>query len=154
MDLFNGFAVIYLHFCALKKIQLSTTNPIKDISTHFSLSIAKIQDIFHTHKPNERNAETHLVFTMPGTTEEVLHVSIENTFKQYSLWLSSGKLSPNQKDIIGWIQDGNSTYTYPQGQATIIQDVITTMAVANPEVAALVAKIKGEQFIFSRSGKI
>ena len=91
---------------------------------------------------------------MPGTTEEALHVSMKNTLKQNSLWLTSDELSAKQKDVIGWIQNDNSTYTHPQGQATTIQDATTTTAVANPEVAALVAKIKGEQFIFRRSGKI
>ena len=91
---------------------------------------------------------------MPGTTEEALHVSMKNTLKQYSLWLTSDKLSAKQKDAIGWIQNGNSTYTHPQGQTTTIQDTITTMVVENPEAAALFTKIKGEQFIFCRSGKI
>ena len=68
--------------------------------------------------------------------------------------MTSDELSAKQKNVIGWIQNSNSTYTHPQGQATTIQATITTMAVANPEAAALVAKIKGEQFIFCRLGKI
>ena len=58
------------------------------------------------------------------------------------------------KNVIGWIQNGNSTYTHPKGQATTIQAATTTMAATNPEAAALVAKIKGEKFLFCRSGKI
>ena len=63
------------------------------------------------------------------------------------------RIISHTKDVIGWIKNGNSTYIHPQGQATTIQDAITTMAVENPEAAALVAKIKGEQFIFCRLGK-
>ena len=90
---------------------------------------------------------------MPGTTKEALHISMKNTLKHYSLWLTSNKLPAKHKDIIGCIQNGNSTYTHPQGQATTIRDTIITMVVGNSEAAALVAKIKGEQFIFCRSGK-
>ena len=72
-------------------------NPIEDISTHFPPSIAKLQDFFHVHEPNERNAEIHLSFTMPGTSEEALHVSMKNILKKYSLWLTSDELSAIQK---------------------------------------------------------
>ena len=73
---------------------------------------------------------------------------MKNNFKQYSLWLTSNKLSAKQKDVKGWIQNGNYTYTHQKGQATTIQDAIITMSVENPEAVALVAKTKGEQFIF------
>ena len=54
----------------------------------------------------------------------------------------------------GWIQYGNPTYTNPQGQATKIQEEITKIAEVNPEAAKLFAKIKGEQFIYCRTGKM
>ena len=91
---------------------------------------------------------------MPGTTEAVLHDSMKHILTQNSLWLTSDKLSAKQKDVIGWIENDNSTYTNPQGQATTIQAATTTMAATNPAAAALVAKIKGEQFIFCKSGKL
>ena len=106
------------------------------------------------YESNERNAEIHLEFTMPGTTEAALHESMKNILTQNSLWLTSDELSAKQKDVIGWIQNDNSTYTHPQGQATTIQATIITMAVTNPTAAALVAKIKGEPFIFCKSNKI
>ena len=81
---------------------------------------------------------------MPGTTEAALHDSMKNTLTQNFLLLISDELSAKQKYVIDWIKNGNSTYTHSQGQATTIQDAITTMAVENPEAAALVAKIKGE----------
>ena len=56
-------------------------NPIEDISTQFPPSIAKLQDFFHVHELNERNAEIQLAFTMPGTIEDAPHVSMKNTLK-------------------------------------------------------------------------
>ena len=67
-----------------------------------------------------------------------------NTLKQYSLWLTSDELSAKQKDVIGWIRNGKYTYTHPQRQATTIQNVITIMAVKNPEAAVLVANSKSK----------
>ena len=132
--------------------------PIENISTQFPPSIEKLRDFYHVHEINERSAEIHLAFTMPGTTEDALHASMKNTLKQYSLWLTSKELSAKQQVWIGWIQNGNSTYTHSQGQATTIQEAITTMAEENLEAATLFAKIKfkikGEQFIYCRPGKI
>ena len=51
-------------------------------------------------------------------------------------------------------QNGNPTYTHQQGQAKMIQAAIIKMTVTYPEAVALVAKIKGKQFIFCKSGKI
>ena len=54
---------------------------------------------------------------MPGEIEAALHNSMRNTLRQNFLWLTSDKLSAKQKDEINWIQNGNPTYTHPQGQA-------------------------------------
>ena len=62
------------------KIQLPS-DPIEDISTDFSSSIAELQDFFHVHEGNNRNTENYISFTMPGTTTEVLHDSIRNTLR-------------------------------------------------------------------------
>ena len=128
--------------------------PIKNISTQFPPSIAKLRDFFHVHEINERSAEIHLAFTMPGTTEDALHASMKNTLKQYSLWLTSKELLAKQQVWIGWIKYGNPTYTNPQGQATRIQEEITKMAEVNPAAAKQFAKIKGEQYIYCRPGKM
>ena len=84
-------------------------DPIEDISTDFPSSKAEIQDFFHVHESNERNAEIHLSFTMPGTTEAALHGSMKNTLTQNFLWLTSDEFSAKQKDEIGFVQNGNPT---------------------------------------------
>ena len=140
-------------FYATAKIQLPP-DPIEDISTDFPFSTAELQDFFHMHKANDRNAEIRLSFTMPGTTEAALHDSMRNTLRQNLLWLTSNELSAKQKDKIGFVQNVNPTYTYPQVLVEMIQAAIIKMASMNPEAAALVAKIKGKQFIFCRSNKI
>ena len=91
---------------------------------------------------------------MPGTTKAALHDSMRNTLRQNLLWLTSDELSAKQKDEVGFVQNGNPTYTHPQGLADIIKAAIIKLASTNPEVAVLVDKIKGEQFIFCRSNKI
>ena len=106
-------------FHSTAKIQLPS-DPIEDISTDFPSSIAELQDFFHVHEANDRNAEIHLSFTMPGTTEAALHDIMRNTLRQNFLWLTSDELSAKQKDEIGWVQNGNPTYTHPQGLAEMI----------------------------------
>ena len=91
---------------------------------------------------------------MPGETEAALHNSMRNTLRQNILWLTSDKLSAKQKDEIGFVQNGNPTYTHPQGLVDMIQAEIIKMAPTNPEAAALVAKIKGKQLIFCRLNTI
>ena len=62
------------------KIQLPS-DPIENIFTDFPYSIAELQDFFHVHEANDRNAEIYLSFTMSGTTEEALHNSMRNTLR-------------------------------------------------------------------------
>ena len=128
--------------------------PIANISEQFPSSIADQQDFFYVRENNASNAEIHLAFTMPGTTQEELHASMKNTLKQYSLWLTSKGLAAKQQDLIGLIKNANPTYTDAQEQAKQIQEEITKMAEGNPAVEKQVAKIKGEQYIFCRPGKI
>ena len=83
--------------------------PIANISKQFPSSIADQQDFSYVRESNTSNAEIHLAFTMPGTTQEELHASMKNTLKQYSLWLTSEELSAIQQVWIGWIKYGNPT---------------------------------------------
>ena len=128
--------------------------PIANISDNFPPTLTEIQDFFDVQEINPNNAEIHLALTMPGTTHEALHVSMKNTLKQYSLWLTSKGLAAKQQDLIGLIKNANPTYTDAQEQAKQIQEEITKMAEGNPAVEKQVAKIKGEQYIFCRPGKI
>ena len=128
--------------------------PIANISEQFPSSIADQQDFFYVRENNASNAEIHLAFTMPGTTQEELHASMKNTLKQYSVWLTSKKLSAKQQVWIGWIKYGNPTYADPQGQETKIQEEITKMAEVNPAAVKQFAKFKGEQHIYYRQGKM
>ena len=89
-------------FHSTAKIQLPS-DPIEDVSTDFPSSKAELQDFFHMHKCNKRNAEIHLSFKMPGTTEAALHDSKKKFLTQNFLWLTSDELSAKQKDVIGWI---------------------------------------------------
>ena len=63
-------------------------------------------------------------------------------------------MAAKQQDLIGWIKNANPTYTDAQEQAKRIQEDITKMAEGNPAAEKQVEKIKGEQFIFCRPGKI
>ena len=132
--------------------------PIANISEQFPSSLADQRDFFYLHEINASSAEVHLAFTIPGTTQQDLHASMKNTFKQYFLWLTSEELSAKQQVWIGWIKYGNIIYTDSQGQATKIQEEMTTMAEVNPEAAKqfdkIKFKIKGRQFIHCRPGKI
>ena len=51
-------------------------------------------------------------FTMPGTTESVLHDSMVNTLKRNNLWLNSDKIAARRKDEVGFVENGNSDYTH------------------------------------------
>ena len=53
-------------------------------------------------------------FTIPGTTESVLHDSVVNTLKQRNLQLTSDK-KVKRKDDVGFVQNVNSDKTNQQG---------------------------------------
>ena len=91
--------------------------PITNISDNFPPTLTEVQNFFDVQEINPSNAEIHLALTMPGTTQEALHASMKNTLKQYSLWLTSEELAAKQQDWLGWLKNGNSTYTDSQGQA-------------------------------------
>ena len=86
-------------FFATAKIQLPSS-PIEDIFIDFPSSKAELQDFFHVHDANDRNAEIHLSFTMLGTTEAALHDSMRKMLWKNFLWLTSDKLSAKQKDEV------------------------------------------------------
>ena len=129
--------------------------PIKNISTDFPSTKVKLQDFFQVHEADTgQNATIYLSFTMPGTTEEALHDSMVNTLKQNNLWLISDELASKQKDEVGFVQNGNPTYTCPQGVADKITAAIIKLALTNSVASALVDKIKGKEFIFCKSNKL
>ena len=67
-------------FYSTEKIQLPP-DPIENISADFPSSIAELKGFFQVHEANDRNAEIHLSFTMPGTIEAALHDSMRNTLR-------------------------------------------------------------------------
>ena len=75
--------------------------PITNITDNFPPTLTEIQDFFNVQEINPNNAVIHVALTMPGTTHEALHASMKNTFKQYSLWLTSKELAAKQQDLIG-----------------------------------------------------
>ena len=137
----------------MAKFQLPSS-PIEDISKDSPSSKAELQDFFHVHEANNRNADIHLSLTIPGTIEAALHVSMRNTLRQNFLLLTSDELSFKQKDEVDFVQNSNPTYTHPQGSADMIKAAIIKLASTNPEAAALFDKIKSDQFIFCRSNRI
>ena len=53
------------------------SDPIGDISTDIPSSKAELQDFFHVHESDKRNAEIHFAFKIPGTTVAALHDSMK-----------------------------------------------------------------------------
>ena len=107
------------------------------------------------HKADTRwHTTIHLSFTMPGTTEWVLHDSMMNTLKKNNLWLTSEEIAATRKDEVGFVQNGNPTYTHPQGTAEKLMAAITKLASTNSVAAALFDKIKGEKCIFCRLNRL
>ena len=109
--------------------------PIAHISDNFPISQAEQRDFFYVQEINASSVEIYLAITMSGTTQEDLHASMKNTLKPYSLWLTNKELAAQHQVWIGWIKNGNLTYTDPQGQSTGIEEEIIRMAEVNPEAA-------------------
>ena len=74
------------------------------ISTDFPSTRAKLLDFFQVHEADTRQHVTiHLSFTMPQTTESVLHAFMVNTLKPNNLWLTSKEITAMRKDEVGFV---------------------------------------------------
>ena len=85
--------------------------------------------------------------------QKELHDSLENTLKEYSLWLTSAELESTTPVWVRWIKSANPTYTNPRRQETKIQEEIIKLAEVNPEVSRSRENIMEKQFIQCRLGK-
>ena len=141
-------------FSPTSKIQLSPPS-IKNISTDFPTTRAKLIDSFQVHKADTgRHVTIYLSCTMSGTPESVLYDSMVNILKQNNIWLTSKEIAATRKDEVGFIQNGNPTYTHLQGATEKLMTAITKLASTNSVAAALFDKIKGEKFMFCRSNRL
>ena len=93
-------------------------------------------------------------FIIPEISESVLHDSMVNMFKQNNLWLTSNKLAAQRNNEVGFVKNGNPTYTYHQGIADKLMAAITKLASTNSETTALFGKIKGEKCISCTSKRL
>ena len=95
-----------------------------------------------------------MLFSMPGTTESVLHEFMVNTLKQNNLWLNSNKIAVKRKNEVGFVENSNSDYTHYKETAAKIEAAIIKLTIIDSTAAALYSKIKGEKFIQCTSKRI
>ena len=141
-------------FSPTTKIQLPP-QPIKNITTDFPPTGAKLQDFFQVHKANNgQHVVIHMSSTMLGTTKSALHESMVNTLKQNNVWSNSYEIAAKRKYDVDFVQNGNSDYTHHQGTAEKLLAVIIKLASTDSTAVALFSKIKGKNFIQRTSKRI
>ena len=93
-------------------------------------------------------------FTMPGTTESIIHESMVNMLKQNNLWLTSDKIAAKRKDNVCFVLNGNSNYTHHPGSAEKLMTATIKLASTDSTVVAVFGKIKDKNFIQCTSKRI
>ena len=95
-EIIHGACIRIFHRTGSKIIFFGPTNiepnpkPITNIKVDFSATVAKLKDFFRqTLIRSGTQVKIYSTFIMVGTTELILHRSMENTLKAINLWLDS-----------------------------------------------------------------